>query len=636
LKLAGGNSYRPIGDYAVIGDMHGAALISSDGCIDWACLPDFDSPAIFLRLLDARKGGYCALAMKSPVGGSRRYLDTTNILETTFVTRTGRMVVTDLMPVRKREATHPSGQDVSATHRIIRLIRCAEGSVAFSVEIKPTFSFAREKAKVSRHGTGVAVFQGKAEALHVHCAHLKISPAGVGSANIQLRSGDEMFVVLDYNKAGAKPIELELSDVRKEFRETRAYWTEWSKTFSYEGEWRDELLRSALLLKLLTYEPTGAIVAAPTTSLPEAIGGARNWDYRLTWLRDSQFVMMALMDLGYFSEARDFFYFLKSAASGPTEDMQILYGIRGERRQKERLLRSLNGYRGSRPVRVGNLAGAQRQLDVYGELLDCMYEFATRDGSRADHKFFKGEVWPMVRPIADHVVQHWREPDSGIWESRGPLRHFVHSKAMCWVALERAIQLASKLGNHRVPAVWRRERDAILESVLQEGFNSEIGAFVQFYGSRALDASILRLPMLGVINPRDPRMLSTLKQIEKYLVRNGLVYRYAEAEDSIRGDEATFTTCTFWLVNNYAMVGRLDQAKELFEHVLSFQNPLGLFAEETLPGSGEQLGNYPQALTHVALISSAMLLAETQGKRRPYRRKARGNAALGSMRLSGK
>lgn len=610
------SEYRPISDYAVIGDTHTAVLISSDGSIDWGCLPHFDSPAMFLRLLDARKGGYCALTMQSPVGSSRRYLESSNILESTFVTRTGRMVIIDFMPVRKHTESHPMGQDISAAHRIVRLIRCVEGTVEFSVEIKPTFSFATERAQVPVHSAGITVFQGKSDALHVHCPGIKIESDGRGVAKRRLESGDETFVVLVYNEAGVKPERLELADVRKALRETRQYWTEWSKTFSYNGEWRDELLRSALLLKLLTFEPTGAIVAAPTTSLPEAIGGARNWDYRLTWLRDSQFAMMALMDLGYFGEARDFFYFLKSAAAGPTEDLQILYGIRGERRQKEAILKHLQGYRGSRPVRVGNLAGGQRQLDVYGELLDCMYSFATRDASVDDRKFFAADIGPMVRPLAEYVIRHWREPDSGIWESRGPLRHFVHSKAMCWVALERAIRLASILGNRRAPATWKRERDAILTSVLNEGFNPEVGAFVKFYGSTELDASILRLPMLGVIDPQDPRMLSTIKQIERSLIRNGLVYRYAEAEDNIPGEEATFTSCTFWLVNNYVMLGRLREAKELFQHVLSFQSPLGLFAEETDPVTGEQLGNYPQAMTHVSLIGSALRLADVKRKRR--------------------
>ncbi|HYL76985.1 MAG TPA: glycoside hydrolase family 15 protein [Bryobacteraceae bacterium] len=601
-------AYRPISDYGVIGDMHTAVLISADGCIDWGCLPHFDSPAMFLRLLDARKGGYCAIAMQSPVGSSRRYLDGTNILETTYFAKTGRVVVTDFMPVRKRKETHPMGQDMFAAHRIIRLIRCVEGTVECSVDIKPTFSFALEEPKVTRHATGAVVFQGATDALHVQCPQLKIARDGSGSAKIRLYAGDETFVVLAYDEAGSKMERMDLGDVRKAFRETRHYWTEWSKAFRYEGEWRDEVLRSALLLKLLTFEPTGAILAAPTTSLPEAIGGARNWDYRLSWLRDSQFVVLALMDLGYFGEARDFYYFLKSAAAGPVEDLQILYGIRGERRQKEAILKHLDGYRGSQPVRVGNLAGGQRQLDVYGELLDCMHSYWTRDTSSEDHKFFSENVWPMVAPLAGYVVEHWREPDSGIWESRGPVRHFVHSKAMCWVALERAIRLAVAVGHRRAPAPWRRERDAIFRSLVNEGFNRDIGAFVQYYGSRAVDASVLRLPMLGVIDAKDPRMVSTIKQIERSLVHNGLVYRYPRANDNIPGNEAAFTSCTLWLVNNYAMLGRVDEAKELFRHVLSFQSPLGLFAEEIDPVTREQLGNYPQAMTHVALIGSALRL----------------------------
>ena len=604
-------SYRPIADYGVIGDMHTALLIASDGSIDWGCLPHFDSPAMFLRMLDCLKGGYCSIQPAGLVGSSRRYLESTNVLETTFTTGTGRLVLTDFMPVQKRKETEPTGRDVIADHRVIRLLRCTEGTVDVAIEIKPTFSFALETSKVHSSGDGIVVFEGRTDKLQVQCPKLAAQNDGRASARIPLRAGEQAAVVLAYGNAGARIEPWTVDEALKAFEQTQRYWTEWTATFRYDGEYREEMLRSALLLKLLTFEPTGAIVAAPTTSLPEAIGGARNWDYRFSWLRDSQFVITALMHRGYFGEAHDFFHFLKDAAKGPIDELQILYGIRGERIQSEQFLPHLDGYRGSRPVRIGNAAGAQKQLDVYGELLNCMHAYS-KIAATADRRSHAEELWPMVGPLAGYVVQHWREPDNGIWESRGGQRHFVNSKAMCWVALDRAIKLAGIVGARDDVSAWRKERDEIRKSVLMEGFNPEVGAFVQSYGSHMLDASVLRLPIHGLIDASDPRMLSTIKQIERRLMKNGLVYRYVDIGDNIPGDEATFTSCTFWLINNYILLDRLKEAKELFDHVLSLQNSLQLFAEEIEPGTREQLGNFPQALTHVALMSAAGHLEKRQ------------------------
>jgi GH15 family glucan-1,4-alpha-glucosidase len=606
-----GASYKPIADYGVIGDMHTAVLIGSEGSIDWGCLPYFDSPAMFLRLLDYRKGGYCSLEVASCAATSRRYLGPTNILETTFAASGGRLVLTDFMPVQKRDGPDPTGQDVSTDHRVVRLLRCTEGAIDVRLAIKPTFSFASETSKVHSGGDGIVVFEGRNDLLHVQCPGLVVQDDGQAVAQIRIRGGEQVCVVLSYGTQGTTVRPWALDDALKAFQQTEQYWTEWSQSFHYDGDYRDEVLRSALVSKLLTFEPTGAIVAAPTSSLPEAIPGERNWDYRFSWLRDSQFVITALMHRGYFGEAHDFFHFLKEASKGPVEDLQILYGIRGELIQTEQLLDYLDGYRGSKPVRIGNAAGAQKQLDVYGELLDCIYAY-TNIAAKADQKPHAEELWSLVGPLADFVVRHWQEPDNGIWESRGGLRHFVHSKAMCWVALDRAIKLASIVGARGDVEAWGKARNAILESVLTEGYNREAGAFVQSYGSHMLDASVLRLPIHGMIETADPRMLSTIRRIERQLMKNGLVYRYVDIGDNIPGDEATFTSCTFWLVSNYILLDRLEEAKQLFEHVLSFQNPLGLFAEEIEPVSREQLGNFPQALTHVALISAAGRMARRQ------------------------
>jgi len=601
-------SYKPIADYGVIGDMHTAVLISSDGSIDWGCLPHFDSPAMFLRLLDNRKGGYCSLEVVSCAATSRRYLGPTNILETTFVASGGQLVLTDFMPVQKRKGPDPTGSDVSTGHRVVRLLRCTEGAVDVRLATKPTFSFASETARVHSSGDGIVGFEGRADILQVQCPGLAVQGDGQAVAQIRIRAGEQVAVVLSYGTPGTTVRPWSLDEALKAFEQTQQYWTEWSQSFNYDGEYRDEVLRSALVLKLLTFEPTGAILAAPTSSLPEAIPGERNWDYRLTWLRDSQFVITALMHRGYFGEAHDFFHFLKEASKGPVEDLQILYGIRGERIQTEQFLGHLEGYRGSKPVRVGNAAGAQKQLDVYGELLNCMYAYSNI-AAQADQKPHAEELWSMVGRLADFVVRHWKEPDNGIWESRGGLQHFVHSKAMCWVALDRAIKLAAIVGAPGDVGAWSKAREAIRDSVLTEGFNREVGAFVQSYGSQMLDASVLRLPIHAMIDASDPRMLSTIQRIERHLMKDGLVYRYVDIGDNIPGDEATFTSCTFWLVSNYILLDRLEEAKQLFEHVLSFQNDLGLFAEEIEPVSREQLGNFPQALTHVALMSAAGRMA---------------------------
>lgn len=608
--------YRPIKDYAIIGDTHTAALIGSHGSIDWACLPHFDSAAVFLRLLDHAKGGYCAILPSKTTATSRRYLERTNILETTFRTDTGVLVVLDFMPIRKRKEPHPTGQDVISEHRIIRLLRCAAGSIECLVEIAPTFSFAAEKAEIVSSGNGKLVFKGRSDALHVSSPKTLTPGDGRASATVRLEQGDIFPLVLTYSKPDEQIAPLDRGSIQRALDETRSYWEEWSETCSYRGEYRDFVLRSALTLKLLTFEPTGAMVAAPTTSLPEEIGGVRNWDYRFTWLRDATFTLMALMNIGYFGEAHDFLHFLKRTCACPAEEFQILYSIHGEREQREEVLAHLDGYRGSRPVRVGNAAAGQRQLDVYGELLDCVYLYTSHGGFDRYKESFVAELWPTVESIANHVVRHWRDPDSGIWEVRGGERHFVHSKAMCWVALDRALKLARIASMDQDFTVWRRAREEIFESLVRDGFDPGVGAFVQSYGSKALDASMLRLPMLGVIEAADPRMRSTIEQIERRLMRNGLVYRYLDVDDGIAGGEGTFAICTFWLVNNYIMLGRLEEAEELFRHVLSFASDLGLFSEEIDPDTGEQLGNFPQAFTHIALINSALRLAAARkGKR---------------------
>ncbi|HWB86708.1 MAG TPA: glycoside hydrolase family 15 protein [Bryobacteraceae bacterium] len=603
--------YQPIANYGVIGDMHTAVLISADGSIDWACLPHFDNPAMFLRLLDRRKGGYCAVHADSIVGQSRQYLEATNILETTFVTRSGRMVLIDFMPVRHGERPGASGPSLISDHRIVRLIRCVAGRVDFTVDVKPTFGFAAETVKPASAGPGIVVFEGCNDTLHVQCSQIAVQDDGRAAAWIRLSAGEQMCMVLSSGRSGGREDGLGLDGALEALTQTRRFWTDWSGRFQYEGEYREEILRSILVLKLLTFEPTGAIVAAPTTSLPELVGGSRNWDYRFSWLRDSQFAMTALMHCGYIDEAHDFLHFLQDASKGLVDHLHILYGIRGEHVRSERLLTHLEGYRRSTPVRVGNAAATQKQSDVYGELLNCMSVYAYSTDSKTEEKARASEVWPLASALAGWVTRHWQEPDHGIWESRREPLHFVHSKAMCWVALDKAIKLASVVDPGADIENWRAEQRTILDSILKNGFDPEVGAFMQSYGSKVLDAAVLRLPLQGVIDVKDPRMLSTIQQIERRLFRDGLVYRFDSAEDFTR--EAAFTSCTLWLISNYILLGRIEEAREVLQRVLSFQNPLRLFSEEIEPHTRQQLGNFPQTLTHVGLISA---VAHLEGKQR--------------------
>lgn len=599
--------YRPISDYGVIGDTHTAALVSSCGSIDWACLPYFDSPATFLRILDDHKGGFCSIDACETKNVTRRYLPGTAILETTFKCSRGTLQVTDFMPVRRREQLGELGQDVDADRRIIRLLRCTAGSVDVTIEVKPTFDFAREKAETSADGD-VIVFTTRNGLLQLDGPGLSLGDDGSARTKIHLEAGEDSFLAISHaDRSGDLPV-LDLQHVQEALHNTQTYWLRWTKSCIYEDEYHEILLRSAITLKLLTFEPTGAIVAAPTSSLPERIGGQRNWDYRFTWVRDSSLTLMALMNLGYFGEAHDFLHFFKRTCPEPEYGFQVLYGIRGESEVEERELPHLEGYRGSHPVRIGNAAAKQKQLDVYGELLQCIHLYANHEAFEHRQEAFLVETWPMIRGMADYVVKHWHEPDSGLWEIRGAERQFVDSNALCWVALDRALQLASMTRADGDRSAWQSNRDQIRDSILQHGYDPHLDSFVQSYGSNVIDASALRLPMVGLVDAADPRMVSTVNKIEERLMHDGLVYRYRGMNDGVPGDEGTFAMCAFWLMDNYVMQGRMQEAEELFRHVVSYRNDLGLLSEEIDPQSGEQLGNFPQGFTHISLINTAVRL----------------------------
>jgi len=597
-----GRGYRPIRDYALIGDAHTAALVSTDGSIDWLCWPRFDSPAVLCRLLDARRGGWFQIRPARDFKVKREYDGPTAVLATTFETEGGRFRLTDFMPVERLTESH-RGEDIAAVQCVHRLVEGLGGSVEVELTFRPTFDFALAPCDIQTREGGAVARSGK-ECLVLSCPlPLEVDEEGVVRARFRVREGERVWVTLYYN---GSPAALPRTDCDAELERTRRYWDKWWCDCRYEGPYRDLVRRSALTLKLLTYEPTGALVAAPTTSLPEKIGGLRNWDYRYTWLRDSALTLYALQLLGYEEEAADFFGWLdRLCITCRDHQLQIMYTIDGKSELPERELTHLEGYRGSRPVRVGNAAFGQKQLDVYGEVLDAahLYHERTRRPVRA-------EWWDELSFMADETVRRWREPDHGIWEVRGEKRHFLHSKLMCWVALDRAVRLAADLDGHD-PAPWAKTRDEIRRAILEEGYDEKVGAFTQSFGGSALDASALVIPLTGFLPATDPRVLSTAERIRERLTSHGLVYRYL-TDDGLPDGEATFAMCSFWLAENVALQGRVEEARELFERVTSYASDTGLFAEEIEPSSGELLGNYPQGFTHLALIRAALHIAKAE------------------------
>jgi GH15 family glucan-1,4-alpha-glucosidase len=598
--------YRPIGDYALIGDAHTAALCARDGSIDWCCWPRFDSPAIFCRLLDARKGGWFRVGPTGDHNAARSYIHSTNVLATTFETEGGKFRLTDFMPVERLTESH-RGEDIAPGYKIIRLVEGLEGKADVEISFRPTFNFALAETLLSPHEHG-AVARAGDETLMLSCpARLQFDDSGALTGRLQVSPQERVWIALAYYPDGSGQ---ETTDAPPgydaELERTLAYWREWWHTCRYDGQYADLVRRSALTLKLLTYEPTGALVAAPTTSLPEQIGGVRNWDYRYTWLRDSSLILYALQLLGYTEEATDFFEWIDRLCITCRGKLQIMYTIDGESEIPEHTLDHLEGYRRSSPVRVGNAAFEQKQLDIYGEVLDAVHLYHARTKSAV-----RTEWWDEVKFMAEQTIQRWREPDYGIWEVRGGARHFLYSKLMCWVALDRAIKMAEQTQAEADLQQWRRSREEIRRAILTEGYNEEAGAFTQAFGETQLDASALVIPLTGFLPANDPRVLSTVKQVQERLTSNGLVYRYL-TDDGLPGGEATFALCSFWLVDNLAMQGRAEEARALFEKIVSYANDLGLLAEEIDPVSGELLGNYPQGFSHLALIRSALNISKCE------------------------
>ncbi len=607
--------YKPIENYGLIGDMHTVALVATDGSIDWMCVPHFDSPSVFAAILDDGKGGHFRIA---PVGEDitckQFYWPATNVLITRFLAPHGAAELTDFMPAGRAVSGH------GHSHQLIRRISAMRGRLTFRMECQPAFNYARDEHTIMLSHEG-ATFTSPNVTLGLATEQTLTEDGSAVVSEFTLDEGESAVFVLRHLTAETeRGLSLTPDEAEDLFRKTVEFWHGWISKCAYKGRWREMVHRSALALKLMTFEPTGAIVAAPTCSLPEGIGGERNWDYRFTWIRDSAFTVYAFLRLGFTQEAEAFMEFLASLCKQPGPDgaLQIMYGIRGRRKLTEEQLDHFEGYRGSRPVRIGNGAFDQLQLDIYGELMDAVYLF-NKHGSPIAY-----DMWASLRDLINWVCDNWQRADEGVWEVRGGRQQFVYSKLMCWVALDRAIRLADKRSFPAPRERWLTVRDAIYEEVMAKGWSKEREAFVQHYGSSSLDAANLMMSLTFFMSPSDPRMLktldATLRPPEKGgLTANNLVYRYnvEETADGLAGEEGTFNICTFWLVEALTRAGqhdpaRLDEARLMFERMLGFANHLGLYAEETGP-SGEGLGNFPQAFTHLALISAAFNLDRALG-----------------------
>ncbi len=619
--------FPPIAEYAFLSDCEVNCLIAPSGRVEWMCLPRPDSPSVFAAILDRAAGSFRFGPSDVQVPAGRRYLPGTLVLETTWRTRTGWLIVRDAMCIgpwyhsERRSGTYrrpPS--DNEAEHILLRTARCVVGSVELSMDCQPVFDYGQAAAKWEYAGQGYneAIASGGQDEVPVRLVtDLRVGFEGPGAhATKTLRQGERAYAALVWPRSrhstgkeywAEHPAPPTAEEAFQRVERTADFWREWINRGEFpEHPWQSFLQRSALTLKGLTYSPTGALLAAPTTSLPETIGGERNWDYRYTWIRDGTFMLWGLYTLGFAREANDFFYFIADVATGK-KDLQIMYGIGGEHELTEKTIDHLSGYEASQPVRVGNAAYQQVQHDVWGAVLDSVYlHTKSRD-------FLPEVVWPILKRAVESAIEDWQKPDRGIWEVRGEPQHFVSSKLMCWVACDRGARLAEMHGDMDLAKSWQAKADEIKAEICVRGVD-ERGVFVQHYGARTLDASVLLIPLVRFLSPDDARVRATVLAIAEELTVDGMVLRYrtAETDDGLRGEEGTFTICSFWLVSALCEIGELDRARELCEKLLSYASPLQLYAEEIDPRSGRHLGNFPQAFSHLALINAVMHVIQAE------------------------
>ncbi|MFI1656042.1 glycoside hydrolase family 15 protein [Streptomyces sp. NPDC020472] len=604
------SDYPPIADHGLVGDLQTAALIASDGTVDWWCAPRFDSPSLFASLLDSDRGGHCRLAADFAGEGTVRqlYMPDTPVLITRFMAPEGVGEVIDFMePIASRVP--------AARHRLIRVARVVRGSLPFELLCRPRFDYGRASHTLSRLEDGSVLFEGPGTDLHLQASGpVRLHADGVDvTSRFTLNAGESAAVILTSETGataadggrpgGAMPT---TEEITARLDACRDFWLAWLKSCRYQGRWHEMVVRSAITLKLLTYAPTGAPIAAATMGLPEEIGGERNWDYRYTWVRDASLSVRALIDLGFTTEANAFRQWmrerLEAGATASGEPLQIMYRVDGEPRLTEEVLDHLEGYRRSAPVRAGNAAADQIQLDIYGEAAYALAQSSDIGGIRG---------WRVFAGLIDWLCDHWDRPDEGIWETRGGRQNFTYSRLMTWVAFDRAIRLATAHARPADLARWHAARDAVLRQITERGWSEKRSAFVQHYDTDVLDASLLLMPRVGFVSPTDPDWLSTLDAMGEELVSDSLVYRYdpSASPDGLQGSEGTFSLCSFLYVEALARSGRVHQARYAFDKMLTYANHVGLFAEEIGP-SGEQLGNFPQAFTHLALVAAALALDE--------------------------
>ncbi|TMK98290.1 MAG: glycoside hydrolase family 15 protein [Actinobacteria bacterium] len=602
--------FPQIADYAFLSDCETCALIAPSGNVEWLCLPRMDSPSVFGSILDRDAGGFRLGPADVSVPAGVRYIPGTMVLETSWETRMGWVIVKDALCVgpwyhiTERSPTHRrSPTDYEAEHVLVRTVRCVQGRAEIHLDCEPVFDYGGLAAEWRYAGDSYHDAFASSEGMDLELrlvTDLNVGFEGPRArARTVLREGDVAFVALGWS-SHALPASCHEADER--LTRTGQYWREWLKRGTFpDHPWRALLQRSALTLKGLSYAPTGAMVAAATTSLPETPGGERNWDYRYSWIRDSTFMLWALYTLGFDWEANDFFYFVADLAEAAEGELQIMYGIDGEAKLAEQVLDHLSGYEGARPVRVGNNAYRQRQHDLWGAVLDSIY-LHTKSRDQLPER-----LWPIIKRQVESTLAHWREPDHGIWEVRGEPKHFTSSKLMCWVAVDRGARLATLREDHRFAARWR-ESAAEIHSEICERAVDERGVFTQHYGGDSLDASVLLMPLVRFLPPRDARVVATVNAIATELIDDGLVLRYRtdETDDGLSGEEGSFTICSFWLVSALCEMGEAERARMLCEKLVSYASPLGLYAEEIDPRSGRHLGNFPQAFTHLALINAVM------------------------------
>ncbi len=592
--------YSKLSDYGLIGNCRSSALVSKWGSIDWACLPDLDSDAYFCKLLDDKKGGFFDIHPLGFYQSSQKYKERTNILKTDFFNHTGRLILTDYMPISR--SIEAFGDIPEFGPKFCRRIKAKSGSHRVRLEIKITPAFAEEEIRIEKQEDNVKFVSSKTVFTLIGNTSDLIIDKNLLSCEFVLNEGEEKYFFLTFDNTHDIQNDYSLEELKKTYAETLSFWLWWSGLSKYNGVFQEEVIRSALVLKLLTFAPTGAVVAAPTTSLPEKIGGELNWDYRYVWLRDASFTMYAFLGLGYLKEAVDFMNWLTSVCLKNKDKIQIMYGIRGESTLEEKEINHLSGYENSKPIRKGNEAYKQTQLDIFGEVLDCILLFVNSGGEASK------ELKELIVILVEVCLRNWQDKDAGIWEPRHGYQHHIYSKVMCWVALDRGLRLAKKLNLPLDQIGLENEMEKIKTDVLAKGYNEKLGAFVEYYGSQTVDSSNLNIPLVGFLPASDPKVLSTLNITLSQLTKDWFVYRTNDQTDKLKEGEGAFFLSIFWLIDTLSILGRTKEAKIWLEKLIYFSTPLGLYAEEFNPKTKEHLGNFPQAFTHLGLINSALNL----------------------------